>query len=1432
MRKKFDYRFDKGLPGGANQVKGRVKGSVTQTGYKRNSPDVNNDFNIIPSPYITMVGVDFPVYGEDNLGNGQMMYPGNEYMFPGDYVTELPAFGKGGLKQWFAEKWVDVKTGKECGRSGKDKNGRPYPACRPSRRVNETTPKTTSEMSASEKAKFKRKKTSGKRIDYNHKRAQYGGRQGDVFQEVDTYIKPGQRIQPNWAQSPVSVTNYTFGKNLVDDEPRFSLGLQGTDILDEIKYRADAIGSIGIGVGNRKGKSFRPAGENLRAGLRGQASWQGVPGNAIENLFGRRSGLDWRGSFEGEAGLAYANGAVRPYMSVMPQTNVFLNDNLSLGIGYEMRGRYDKNFDEPVYGNTDTGSIAPISQRDGYSGMGRGAARFSLNYDLGNGDFIEGYYAKPDPLYQGSMPGVREMLALESEQPRFGVRLRKSFKQGGQLPKAQQGKKIADVANQMVLNGEDGTRPPLNIIDNMVALFDEDGVCRDNTCVNVVKDIYNRAGYNVIPEGVYNNRAFKDDYDSYGLQLVAPQNKGRYILDDLQPGDIIQYRHDSNSGGALGKEGYPFHLGVYTENGQYVSDGSKDDPIKKQSVFYYDDGTSKPPFDVFRLKQLGGSIPKAQGGIYTVRPGDTFNGIANSTGIGQEALRVANPGIDYNKIQVGQVLAAPGLMGPQTPPVEAQTKTKKKKTTGNLSFNDLLYRQAYQESKFNPNAKSPKGYKGFTQIGSGIMQDYAKATGDTRTNPYDPDYAIAVQKWAMDKYLNNTGWIKGSDKVKQAKALAAYNWGPGNTLKYLNAQKEKGTDIYADDLSWVSGMPKETRDYIDHILGLEYPTKDKWEANFQRDTTDSPYSKYYKQQGGETLYDYVKGLGYSPTFANRKKIFADYFDTEYTGTAKQNIELLNQLKSGKLNINEYAQRADVQPVREAVIQQPALAPQPSVSSEAVRGTVMNPTPAPETTAEPVSSYRGATSLTTDDDLQKIRDGVVRRAYDVISGKEAPYRLPSNIANAPSMEGKNPDNFTCIGGVCSLYKDEGVLDQVITSNTEFARTAYNSGFSRKSTRLENLKPGDVIQHYGRNNNEGTPIPTHAQMFLGLDDDGNYLFFDNYERTASRAPSDNKRDALRTYSPEKMQSFVEKGKAGKLNGVAFYHLNKEDAYDPEEQVRRARAQANKQRRLPGELYIDEQYDGKDYDQEIQSSQDVPYIYRGKKDGSDFENDLVGLFNNSEMDERMKSTFGITEQTLNDIKPIVYGIISQESNMDRGARFEGAEGLLDKTRKRGRQIKYKLENIIAPTGVGDLSYGPGSVRWSGLRRGAKKQIGKRKNMTTPEGSYFAIVDLLLQSANLGERYVGEDLNPDLLDKNPWYPALYAYNGQMSGSRKGKTWGLKKGYTFDGSSYSADPGSYPDKVQGYANQLQRFVPIDWEPTPDNYYDPRFVPVVKPKAK
>ena len=123
--------------------------------------------------------------------NGVVLYPNTgDYVFPTDKVTEIPIMKDGGqhggLDRWFAEKWVDVKTGKECGRQkGEKRKG--YPACRPSKRISSDTPKTASELSSAEKEKFKREKTSSKRIDYIHKKEDGGLIYNDMKNKFKKY---------------------------------------------------------------------------------------------------------------------------------------------------------------------------------------------------------------------------------------------------------------------------------------------------------------------------------------------------------------------------------------------------------------------------------------------------------------------------------------------------------------------------------------------------------------------------------------------------------------------------------------------------------------------------------------------------------------------------------------------------------------------------------------------------------------------------------------------------------------------------------------------------------------------------------------------------------------------------------------------------------------------------------------------------------------------------------------------------------------------------------------------------------------------------------------------------------------------------------------------------------------------------------------------
>ena len=65
---------------------------------------------------------------------------------------------KKGLTKWFDEEWVDVKTGKKCGRKSASKSKRSYPSCRPKA--------VASKMTAAEKKSSAKRKTGPAKIKH------------------------------------------------------------------------------------------------------------------------------------------------------------------------------------------------------------------------------------------------------------------------------------------------------------------------------------------------------------------------------------------------------------------------------------------------------------------------------------------------------------------------------------------------------------------------------------------------------------------------------------------------------------------------------------------------------------------------------------------------------------------------------------------------------------------------------------------------------------------------------------------------------------------------------------------------------------------------------------------------------------------------------------------------------------------------------------------------------------------------------------------------------------------------------------------------------------------------------------------------------------------------------------------------------------------
>ena len=184
-------------------------------------------------------------------------------------------------------------------------------------------------------------------------------------------------------------------------------------------------------------------------------------------------------------------------------------------------------------------------------------------------------------------------------------------------------------------------------------------------------------------------------------------------------------------------------------------------------------------------------------GKYKIKSGDSLSKIAKANGVTVKQLQEWNGIKNADAIREGQEIIVSEPVSPR----------------------EIAVRQAFMESNFNPSATNSIGATGLYQIRSNAMQDFNKATGRnfTKDSLLVADKNADVRDWYMDNLLN-ASWNQHEqdEKVKYAKAVAAYNWGRGNLLKYLNKAKEK-TDIY-NSLDWINDLPEETRNYVKFII--------------------------------------------------------------------------------------------------------------------------------------------------------------------------------------------------------------------------------------------------------------------------------------------------------------------------------------------------------------------------------------------------------------------------------------------------------------------------------------------------------------------------------------------------------------------------------------------------------------------------------------
>ena len=671
MKNKFEHKESKGLPGGPNEYITHVSNLFSTEGYKRNSPDVNNPYNIIPSGSITMKDVDFPVYGRDNLGNEQIMMPGSgNHQFPGDSVLEIPLAKRGGGLlnktmacnscgwEWkAADGGNDIDTCHKCGRKA--------------------LPKAQAGTEKEEKSVWGFVKEMAKipGANISNLLGVMGIPANLIAEATESITGRGDGefnfmdAMPSFATPGSDDEIFTF-TNQNDTSVKNVAGLEdaeGNPLVENpvgafiTNLATDPSTYVGAGVAKNIVQKTTKAIPSIVKGLKGTKN---IAKEVVENTVKVADNVkpSWSGGVtnygRSPQGIQDALSAMKAQGKRLDEIGFNVDDVIAPNV-INHGNKYGRQIAEVALPNGQSQLFYKSSGLAGKRGAGKTGTTEGLWQPYGghaSTGATDNWFIK-DAGYENfynsnSFKGIANKLdEIESGWDMSKQVLKSKLKYGG-IPKAQtggpswdpevgvdlgtikesvkgRGQRIADIASSMEANEVDGGRPPASFdsIESIGGLkrymqdafnsgLDENGLCRDNTCVQTVKDFYSAAGIEAMPKNVFNNRDFLKNFKNYGFEEILDQK-------NLQPGDVLQYYYGPDSEGVKEDPSYlnfPYHMGVYVNPGEYIGDGDSEAPIQRKNMYKgTKDGKEykKDPFRAFRyVKQNkeGGGISKAQTG--------------------------------------------------------------------------------------------------------------------------------------------------------------------------------------------------------------------------------------------------------------------------------------------------------------------------------------------------------------------------------------------------------------------------------------------------------------------------------------------------------------------------------------------------------------------------------------------------------------------------------------------------------------------------------------------------------------------------------------------------------------------------------------------------------------------------------------------------
>jgi len=287
-------------------------------------------------------------------------------------------------------------------------------------------------------------------------------------------------------------------------------------------------------------------------------------------------------------------------------------------------------------------------------------------------------------------------------------------------------------------------------------------------------------------------------------------------------------------------------------------------------------------------------------------------------------------------------------------------------------------------------------------------------------------------------------------------------------------------------------------------------------------------------------------------------------------------------------------------------------------------------------------------------------------------------VPDDIKTIAFQRGEGA--FGCIGGVCTVLKDAGVMNTVDWSNTHFAENAKDYGFTANQgwgvKGIQNLEPGDVLMTSQDRNASGKYYPTHSQIYLGKTKSGQLRFFDNFWKSE------------RTYYEDEIKERLDPKRKKTEQHATIYKVNPYDDTNP----------------LGLTPEEKKNYDDKQEFIKKESTSKASYkwgISPTAKDYNDNSQRVMDKFiefanDNDKINELVKKT-GKSKEEIHDSLLNVFGELGTENNW---------------TTSKGKGLGSRLENIAESifTSLGGgkkLSVGPGQIKYSSIPKDLKQKF-----------------------------------------------------------------------------------------------------------------------------